>query len=517
MSRLRTLDGPRLAPVSGRATALVVLLHGYGANGEDLLGLAHGWRSRLPDAAFVAPNAPDAVPGMPGALQWFPLTLQDPSEYWRGVVAAAPGLDRFIAQELARLGVAAGRLALVGFSQGSMLALHVALRRAVAPVAVVAYSGLLAGPEHLGRSKPGRPFCSCTVRPTILLRWRPCIWRASSWRLPASRSSGTCGPALRTASMPRAAPGWRLHCTSLQGLRRGASLCVFCLSFQSAADAFTGPTCTASMAPLIKPGVLSSSQGYGREIGAVNAYTAAPENFPALVLNADFRPLSYYPLSLWSWQESVKAVFLERVNIVSEYDRFVRSPSFEMRLPSVVSLKTYVKPALYPAFTRFNVFLRDRFACQYCGDKDDLTFDHLDPALARGTDPLGQRRHCLRPVQFEQGRAFRPPRRHAASADAVSADGVRTAPKRAFVPAQLPARELARLPLLGHRTGTVSRFRLPQAAALRCCWLTHKASAIRLTEVFQSGVVVAGAKLKALSASLALPPSRKMRAQARRA
>ena len=99
-------------------------------------------------------------------------------------------------------------------------------------------------------------------------------------------------------------------------------------------------------------------------------------------------PLSYYPLSLWSWQELVKAVFLERVNIVSEYERFVRSPSFEMRLPSVVSLKTYVKPALYPAFTRFNVFLRDRFPCQYCGAKDDLTFDHLSHARA-GDRPDG--------------------------------------------------------------------------------------------------------------------------------
>ena len=112
--------------------------------------------------------------------------------------------------------------------------------------------------------------------------------------------------------------------------------------------------------------------------------TASPENFPALVLNADFRPLSYYPLSLWSWQETVKAVFLDRVNIVSEYDRTVRSPSFEIRLPSVVSLKAYVKPALYPAFTRFNVFLRDRFSCQYCGARDDLTFDHLIPRSRGG-------------------------------------------------------------------------------------------------------------------------------------
>src|SRR5262245_65106463 len=84
----------------------------------------------------------------------------------------------------------------------------------------------------------------------------------------------------------------------------------------------------------------------GGEITAVNAYAAAPENFPALVLNADFRPLSYYPLSLWSWQESVKAVFLERGNLVSEYERFVRSPSFEMRLPRVGSPKHSVSPAL---------------------------------------------------------------------------------------------------------------------------------------------------------------------------
>ena len=110
----------------------------------------------------------------------------------------------------------------------------------------------------------------------------------------------------------------------------------------------------------------------------------APDSCPALVLNADYRPLSYFPLSLWSWQEAIKAVFLDRVNIVSEYETIVRSPSFEMRLPSVVSLKTYVKPAREPAFTRFNLFLRDRFSCQYCGDRDDLTFDHLIPRSRGG-------------------------------------------------------------------------------------------------------------------------------------
>jgi 5-methylcytosine-specific restriction endonuclease McrA len=121
------------------------------------------------------------------------------------------------------------------------------------------------------------------------------------------------------------------------------------------------------------------------------------------VLNADFRPLSYYPLSLWSWQDAIKAVFLERVNIVANYDRAVHSPSFEMKLPSVVSLKTFVKPSTHPAFTRFNVFLRDRFACQYCGDRDDLTFDHLLPAFARWTHNLGQRCGCMLPLQSAQG------------------------------------------------------------------------------------------------------------------
>ncbi|HXK54509.1 MAG TPA: HNH endonuclease [Hyphomicrobiales bacterium] len=110
----------------------------------------------------------------------------------------------------------------------------------------------------------------------------------------------------------------------------------------------------------------------------------SPDACPALVLNADFRPLSYYPLSLWGWQDTVKAVCLDRVNIVSEYDRAVHSPSFEMRLPSVVSLKSYIKPARHPAFTRFNLFLRDRFVCQYCGANNDLTFDHLVPRSRGG-------------------------------------------------------------------------------------------------------------------------------------
>ncbi len=122
--------------------------------------------------------------------------------------------------------------------------------------------------------------------------------------------------------------------------------------------------------------------GSGPEPGGV--VQVPLESCPALVLNADYQPLSYFPLSLWPWQDSVKAVFLERVNIVSEYERTVRSPSIEIRLPSVVSLKRYIRPLRRPAFTRFNVFLRDRFECQYCGSKSELTFDHLVPRSRGG-------------------------------------------------------------------------------------------------------------------------------------
>ncbi|MEP1766546.1 MAG: HNH endonuclease [Sulfitobacter sp.] len=111
---------------------------------------------------------------------------------------------------------------------------------------------------------------------------------------------------------------------------------------------------------------------------------AGLKNKPALVLNADYRPLSYYPLSLWSWQDAVKAKYLDRVDIVAEYDDCVHSPTTTLRIPSVVVLKDYVKPQKRVAFTRFNLFLRDEFCCQYCGAKGDLTFDHVIPRAAGG-------------------------------------------------------------------------------------------------------------------------------------
>ena len=107
------------------------------------------------------------------------------------------------------------------------------------------------------------------------------------------------------------------------------------------------------------------------------------KHHPALVLNADYRPLSYYPLSLWPWQEAVKAAFLDRVDIIAEYDKVVRSPTTTIRIPSVVVLREFVKPQKRVAFTRFNLFLRDEFSCQYCGATGDLTFDHVVPR-ARG-------------------------------------------------------------------------------------------------------------------------------------
>jgi 5-methylcytosine-specific restriction endonuclease McrA len=108
---------------------------------------------------------------------------------------------------------------------------------------------------------------------------------------------------------------------------------------------------------------------------------------PALVLNADFRPLSYFPLSLLSWQDAITAVFKDHVSVVAEYDKWVSSPSTKLRLPSVVALRDYIPMPKRVAFTRFNVFLRDRFRCQYCGNyfhAKDLTFEHVIPRSKGG-------------------------------------------------------------------------------------------------------------------------------------
>lgn len=138
------LSGSTLPAARGPATHLVVLVHGYGADGQDLIGLAQHWRDLLPGTAFAAPNAPMRIPGGPG-YQWFPISRIDPHEMQKGVEVAGPALDEYLDGELARLGLGPERLALVGFSQGTMLSLHLGLRRKVRPAAIVGFSGLLPG------------------------------------------------------------------------------------------------------------------------------------------------------------------------------------------------------------------------------------------------------------------------------------------------------------------------------------------------------------------------------------
>jgi phospholipase/carboxylesterase len=141
------LDGPRLEPRSGQARQLVVFLHGYGADGNDLIDIGRAWQGLLPDAAFVSPHAPRPCGQSPMGREWFPLTFRDPNERWTGVNAAAPALDAFLDAELVRRHLSPSALALVGFSQGTMMSLHVGLRRAVRPAAIVGYSGMLVTPE----------------------------------------------------------------------------------------------------------------------------------------------------------------------------------------------------------------------------------------------------------------------------------------------------------------------------------------------------------------------------------
>jgi phospholipase/carboxylesterase len=152
------LSGPRIEAKSRQAKQLVVFLHGYGADGKDLIELGRQWRNLLPDCAFVSPNAPELCAASPMGRQWFALSASPPddargaADRWRGVQTARPALDAFLDAELARLGLDDSRLALVGFSQGAMMALHVGLRRRRAPAAIVGLSGMLIGPEHLNEA-----------------------------------------------------------------------------------------------------------------------------------------------------------------------------------------------------------------------------------------------------------------------------------------------------------------------------------------------------------------------------
>jgi phospholipase/carboxylesterase len=154
------IDGPRLPAKSGTAKQLVVFLHGYGADGNDLIGIGKQWAQFLPDAVFVSPHAPEPCGGSPMGRQWFALTFRDPNERWTGVTKARPTLDAFLDAELARHGLYDSQMVLVGFSQGTMMALHAGLRRKSPCAAIVGYSGMLVGEEHLA---------DVTAKPPVLL------------------------------------------------------------------------------------------------------------------------------------------------------------------------------------------------------------------------------------------------------------------------------------------------------------------------------------------------------------
>ncbi len=152
------LDGPRYGPASGQAPKqLVVLLHGLGADGNDLISLAPYFAQVLPEAAFVSPHAPFPCDMAPFGRQWFSLQERTLETMLGGVRMAAPILDGFLDAELEKAGLTAERLALVGFSQGTMMALHVGLRREAGPKAIVGFSGALLAPELLPEEIASRP------------------------------------------------------------------------------------------------------------------------------------------------------------------------------------------------------------------------------------------------------------------------------------------------------------------------------------------------------------------------
>ena len=178
----------------GKPQSLVVLLHGLGANGADLLGLAPYWAALLPHTEFIAPDAPEPCDMAPFGFQWFSLQDRSPLSMMRGVTTAAPVLDAFLDEVLAERGLDDSRLALVGFSQGTMMSLHVGLRRAAAPAGIVGYSGaLLAGPEL---------FLQIRARPPVLL------------------VHGDADPVVSIAALDAAAIGLRAVGVTVETIRR---------------------------------------------------------------------------------------------------------------------------------------------------------------------------------------------------------------------------------------------------------------------------------------------------------
>ena len=183
------LDGPRWGPASkGTPKQLVVLCHGLGADGHDLIDLAPTWAHALPDAAFVAPDAPDPCDLAPVGRQWWSVADRTPAVMDSGARRAASFLNPFLDAELARLGLPADAYALMGFSQGAMTVLFTGLRRAVAPRAILAFSGALLAPDSLA--------AEITHRPPVLL-----VHGEADDVVPASRSHDA-EAALRALNVP---------------------------------------------------------------------------------------------------------------------------------------------------------------------------------------------------------------------------------------------------------------------------------------------------------------------------
>lgn len=153
-----SLTGPAVEAKEGASPeSVLILCHGYGSNGDDLISLVPHLQQVLPRTLFIAPNAPDICPGAPNGYQWFPLTDLSTEERIKGAYAAAPVLNNFLDEVLAEYGITEDHLALLGFSQGTMMSLHVGLRRQKELAGIVGFSGMLAAPERLVAEIKSRP------------------------------------------------------------------------------------------------------------------------------------------------------------------------------------------------------------------------------------------------------------------------------------------------------------------------------------------------------------------------
>ena len=154
----KIVNGTSLQPLSGGSPKqIVLLLHGYGSNGADLITLATHWQRHLPDALFLAPDAPQRLGNLSSGYQWWPLSAFTPQALAQGAATAAPAIDAFIERKLQQYSLIEAKLAIVGFSQGTMMALHVGLRRPHQIAAIVGYSGMLTGGDELSHLRITKP------------------------------------------------------------------------------------------------------------------------------------------------------------------------------------------------------------------------------------------------------------------------------------------------------------------------------------------------------------------------